>query len=165
MSKNPNARIFDVETDFQQKARRPGGVTREKALKRAQAEIDQCKPEFIDWLDRELQALHVAIRQAEANTAALSLIDQASYHARQLRDVGSTMGYDLVTFVADNLCDILEAVRAGARYDNDSVDCHLDALALATQAPYKNLRADQLPELSQGLRRVFEHLKSLVADV
>jgi len=161
MSKNPNARIFDVETDFQQKARRPGGVTREKALKRAQAEIDQCKPEFIDWLDRELQALHVAVRQVEKNSGDPSLIDQAFFRASQLRDVGSTMDYDLVTFVAGNLCDIMEAVRSGAQYDKDSVDCHLEALALATQIQYKNLRADQLPELSQGLRRVFERLKSL----
>ncbi len=165
MPKNPKARIFDVETDFQQKARQPGGVTRDKAIKRAQAEIDQRKPEFIDWLDRELQALHVVIRQAEENSGSPTLIDQASSQARQLRDVGSTMGYDLVTFVADNLCDILEAVRAGARYDNDIIDCHLDALALATQTPYKNLRADQLPELSEGLRRVFEHVKNSAADV
>jgi hypothetical protein len=165
MSRKRDARIFDVDTNFHQKARRPGGVTKQTAIERAQAEIDRCKPEFIDWLGRELQALHVAIRQAEENSAAPSLIDQVSYHVRQLRDVGSTMGYDLVTYVADNLCDLLEAIRAGAQYDKASVDCHLDALALATQRPYQNLRPEQLPELSQGLRRVCEHLKSSESEV
>jgi hypothetical protein len=160
MSRKRDARIFDVDTNFHQKARQPGGITKQTAIERAQAEIDQCRPEFTDWLGRELQALHVAIRQVEENSGAPSLIDQVSYHARQLRDIGSTMGYDLVTYVADNLCDILDTTRAGARYDKDIIDCHLGALALATQTEYKNLRPDQLPELSQGLRRVYEHLKS-----
>ena len=160
MSKKRAARIFDVETNFQKLARRPGGITKEEAVERAQDEIDRCKPEFAEWLRRELQTLHTAIRQAERNSGTPSLIDQACYHVRQLRDVGSTMDYNLVTFVADNLCNILEAIKAGTPYDKKSIDCHLDALALATQAPYRNLRPEQLPELSQGLRRVFETLRN-----
>jgi len=159
MSKKREARIFDVDTNFQKKARRPGGISKQKAIERAQAEIERCRPEFVDWLGRELPALKVAVQRAEENPGAPSMIEQASYHARQLRDVGSTMGYDLITFVADNLCDILEAVRAGAKYDKDIVHCHLDALSLVTQKPYRNLSPDQLPELSRGLRRVFEQVK------
>jgi len=164
MSKHPKARIFDVETNFQQRARRPGGIAKAQAIERAQAEIDRCKPAFIDWLGRELQSLHSAIRQAEKNSEHPSAVDQACFHARQLRDVGSTMGYDLVTFVADNLCDVLEAIGDGARYNKDSVDCHLDALTLATQTQYQNLRPEQLPELSKGLRRVFEHVKGPASE-
>lgn len=159
MARKPQARIFDVDTNFQQKARRPGAISKQKALAQAQAEIDRCKPEFVSWLGRELRTLHATIQQAEGHSGASTSIDQAAYHARQLRDVGSTMGYDLLTFVAGNLCDILDAVAAGAQYDKDSIDCHLDALSLVTQRPYQNLGPDQLPELSRGLRRVFEQLK------
>jgi hypothetical protein len=161
MRKRQDARIFDVDTNFQQKARRPGGLTREKAIAHAQAKIDQCKPKFTEWLSAELPALQVAIRQAEESSGDPSAVDQALYHARQLRDVGSTMGFELVTFVADNLCDILEAIKSGARYDKDVVDCHLNALALATQKQYQHLTPAQLPELSGGLRRVFEKLRDL----
>jgi hypothetical protein len=70
------------------------------------------------------------------------------------------MGFELVTFVASNFCNVLAAIRAGGRYDKDAVDCHVDALSLAIQLPYRKLRPDQLPELSSGLQRVFEKLQS-----
>jgi hypothetical protein len=34
------------------------------------------------------------------------------------------------------------------------VDCHIDALLLARTKPYRNLRPDQVPEMSNGLLRV-----------
>lgn len=95
MVKKREARIFSVDTNFHKKARQPGGVSKETAIARAQAEIDRCKPEFVNWLSSELQALHGAIRQAEENSISSSELDQAAYHARQLRDVGSTMGTTL----------------------------------------------------------------------
>ncbi len=153
------ARIFDVVSNFQKKARQPGGLTREKAIARAQAKLDQDKPNFIRWLGEELDALRLVIRQAEKNSADTSSLEQATYHARQLRDVGSTMGFNLVTFVAANLCNILDAIKAGARYDKEVIDCHLGALALASQLPYQNVRPEELPELSGGLRSIFEKLQ------
>jgi hypothetical protein len=159
MARKPPARIFDVDTNFQRQARRPSPISKQKALAQAQAEIDRRKPEFVNWLGRELQTLNTTIKQAEEHPGASSSVDQAAYHARQLRDVGSTMGYELLTFVAGNLCDILDAIGAGAQYDKESIDCHLDALSLVTQRPYQGLRPEQLPELSRGLRRVFEQLK------
>lgn len=160
---NPKARVFDVESNFQRKAKQPGGMTRAKAIAHAQAKIEQGQPEFTKWLGGELKVLKDAVRRAEENSADSSTIDQALYHCRQLRDVGSTMGFELVTFVADNLCDILEAIRSGARYDKEMVGCHLAALTLATQKQYQHLRPDQLPELSSGLRGVFKKLQSVTA--
>jgi hypothetical protein len=158
-TKYPDARIFEFESNFQKKARLPGGVARDKAIAHAQKEIDRQKPDFADWLSGEIASLNAAMRQADASLGDLTSIEQASFHCRQLRDVGSTVGYDLVTFVADNLCEILEAIRSGAAYDKDIIDCHLDALQLATQNQYKNLSPEQLPELSGGLRRVFQQMK------
>ena len=134
MATDRKARVFDVESNFHRKAKQPGGMTRAKAIAHAQAKIDQSQPEFTKWLGGELKVLNEAIQRAEENSADTSTIDQALYHCRQLRDVGSTMGFELVTFVADNLCDILEAIRAGAHYDKEMVGCHLAALTLATQA-------------------------------
>ncbi len=45
-------------------------------------------------------------------------------------------------------------------YDKDAVDCHVDALSLAVQLPYRKLKPDQLPELSSGLQRIFEKLQN-----
>lgn len=159
MAEKPKAHLFEVDSHFQKMARRPGGVAREAAIAKAQDTIDRAKPDFIAWVSTELQALSAAVKQAEARAADSTSIDQVAFHSRQLRDVGSTMGFELVTFVAGNLCNVLAAIHAGVRYDKDAVDCHVDALSLAVQLPYRKLRPDQLPELSGGLQRVLEKLQ------
>jgi hypothetical protein len=152
----PEARIFSVDTQFQRMARRPGGVPRQQAVDNAQRHVDEMKPGFVDWLDRELQELAAAVQQYESAPADATVPDRAHQISRELRDVGATMGFDLLTFVAENLCDIFDAVAAGATYDKDAINCHVDALFLARTRPYQNLRPEQLPEITSGLRRVVE---------
>ena len=154
---NPDAREFFADSRFQKLARRAGGVSRDAAIQRAQATIDGSKPGFQDWLDVELNELRALTQKAAAGGFSdLSWLEAADEHCRHIRDVGTTMGYQLLTFVANSLSDVLEAVAAGAEYRNDLVDCHVEALLLAKQEQYRNMRPEQLPELSSGLRRVAE---------
>jgi hypothetical protein len=155
--------IFPVDTRFQQLARRPGGVTRERAIERAEHQIDGLKTDFGDWLDRELQDLSASIRQLSANPGNTASLERAQQACSQLRDVGATMGYELVTFVASNFCHVLDAM-AGASYDKDIVDCHMDALLLARTDQYRHLTPDQVPEMTSGLRRVVELANTRARD-
>jgi hypothetical protein len=70
----------------------------------------------------------------------------------------------MLTFVASNLCEIFDAVNAGADYRGDLVELHIEALMLARQDRYRNMRPDQLPELSAGLRRVVERASQTPDD-
>lgn len=160
MSKNSNheAHMFFVDSRFQRLARRPGGVSREQAMKNAQAKIDESKPEFDAWLDQELQALVDLIQKVEAGAADPGWRDVVCAHSVQLRDIGTTMGFTLLTFIATNLCEILEGTN-GNECNTELITCHVDALLLSRQQQYRNLRPDQLPELSGGLRRVAESAK------
>lgn len=153
---NGEARVFSVETRFQKMARRPGGVSRDEALQRAQANIEELKPEFTRWLDRELQDLTAAIRLLEGYSNDVSRIEEAHRRCCQLRDVGTTMGFELVTIISNNVCEILDAIKDGAPYRKDMVDCHLDALLLTSKAPYCHMRPEQVPEMTGGLRRLVE---------
>jgi hypothetical protein len=154
--RDQNAHIFPVDTRFQQLARRPGGVTRERAVESAQRQIEDMKVDFADWLDRELKELSASVGQVTSNPAEVAALERAHQTCRGLRDVGSTMGYQLLTFVAGNFCGILDAIKAGAPFDKDMIDCHMDALLLARTEPYRNLHPEQLPEMTSGLRRVVE---------
>jgi hypothetical protein len=159
--RDPN--IFPVDTRFQQLARRPGGVTRERAIESAERHIEELKADFGDWLDRELQDLSASIRQLAANPDNAVSLEQAQQACSQLRDVGATMGYELVTFIANNFCHVLDAM-AGAAYDKDMVDCHMDALLLARTDQYRHLTPDQVPEMTSGLRRVVELANTRARD-
>jgi hypothetical protein len=96
------------------------------------------------------------VRRLASNPTDTAILDRTQEACCQLRDVGATMGFELVTFVANNFCDILDAIKAGAPYDKNMIDCHMDALALARTEHYRNLRPEQVPEMTSGLRRVVE---------
>jgi len=165
MSNGSGAREFPVETDFQKKARRAGGVTRNQAVGDAEAQIETLKEEFTDWLKDGLDRLQSAIQLAETFPDNAMLVEDAFRSSCELRDIGTTMGYELVTFVANRFCAVLNAIRNGADYDKVLIRCHLDALQLARQDSYRNVGPDQVPDLCDGLRRAAEHSISMAGRI
>jgi len=158
MAENPDneARIFSPKTRFQTLARRPGGVPRGRALENAQNKVEEAKLGFDDWLDAELNDLIGWIKRAEAGEPVEDWIDGAQIHANQLRDVGTTVGFELLTFISNTLSTILDGIKAGAECNMESLACHIDSLLLIRQKQFRHLRPDQVPELSRGLHRIAE---------
>ena len=153
------AHIFYVDSRFERLARRSGGVPREKALAAAQGQIETIRPAFGEWLDQELDDLSVAAADADAIPTNMNAVERLDTTCGQIRDIGATMGHALVTFVAESLCTILEAVKDGAPYDAEAVSCHISALRLVRTEPYRNMRAEHVPEMMTGLRRIVELTK------
>lgn len=153
-SEDTEARIFAVETRFQKKARRADGVPRDQAIDKAQAQIDKVKPQVDDWLDRELQELARLVADVRAGDAEPNWIAAANSRSRQLRDIGTTMNLELMSFVADSLCELLDSIDAGNECNMDAIACHIDSLTLSRQENYRYMRPEQVPELTEGLRRV-----------
>ena len=157
--------MFFVDTEFQKKARRPGGAPRDVALTRAQAGIDEIQVDFEAWLDLELGELIELIQKPKSAAGRDTVwLEMVEIRCRHLRDVGTTMGFPLLTFVADNLREIFERLAAGAVYRGHLIDCHVQALKLAMQEQYRNCRPEQLPELSDGLRHVAQFATVVKAE-
>jgi len=159
-----DAVVFSVTTRFETLARRPGGLRREEALERAQSSVEEAAPDFQAWVERELQALMTAAELCDPQAKDIKeRAESVALYARRVRDVGTTMGYELLTFVADRLCEMLEAVEAGAEYRRDLVDLHIEALLLSRQERYRHMRPDEVPELSSGLTRMANVLSPPIA--
>ena len=149
------AREFYIETNFQQMARRPGGVTREQALQRADANVESFKPNFTSWLDEQLSEFFALIpAEGSAEFERLEWIDRADVYSQRLADVAATMDYQFVSYVANNLCLIFEAIKRGAEHNSEVIACHINALRLARQQQYRGMRPQDLPELTEGLRNI-----------
>lgn len=155
-----NARVFFVDTRFQRLARRSGGVTREQAISQAQAGIEEAGGGFEEWVDAELKEIVDLVKSASAGRAAPDWLEAANFRSRELRDVGTTMGFELLSFVADSLCDLLDSIDGGAECNMESVVCHVDALVLSRQERYRHMQPDQVPDLTKGLRRVVKHVST-----
>ncbi len=154
----PEARIFTVETRFQQLARRAGGIPRDKALERAQSALDEVKPGYDDWLEREVAGLAELVKNAEAGNAEPGWLETTSFRSRQLRDSAAPLGFELLAFIASSLCELLDSIEAGSDCNMESITCHIDALMLARQSSYRRMTPEQVPELTKGLQRVVKHV-------
>lgn len=150
------ANIFYADTRFERMARRPGGVSREEAIERAQSAVQELKTDFIDWIDEQLGELSITLDDLAHNPGDKAALERAHQKSAYLRDVGGTMGYTLVTFVASTLCDVIDAYIAGAPFDKNVTDCHMDAFLLARTDEYRHMRPQEVPELAKGLLRVVE---------
>jgi hypothetical protein len=161
MNKPPDheAREFHVETKFQQLARRPGGVSRDQAVSNAQASMATLKPGFETWLDDEIALLLKAIPKEGDDLRDGGWMGTADTHCQHLADVSATMGYEFVSYVANNLCLMFDAVRHGADYRRDVMKCHVDALLLGRKDKFRRMKPEDVPELTEGLRRVLESQK------
>jgi hypothetical protein len=151
-------RIFAVETSFQKLARRPGGISRQDAIKHANKKLKEAEPGFDTWLDDELRHLALGLQRIQTDNADAGTIEAASFRCRQLSDVGTTMNCELVSFIAGCLSDVLDTLAAGAACDKQSLKCHADALLLARQKQYRHLKPEQVPALTVGLRRVVKQV-------
>jgi hypothetical protein len=150
-----DAKVFPVDTRFQQMARRPGGVPRDKALAAAVQELENARPEVEDWLEREVQALARAVAVGQRGAPPSEWLVIATRHCRQLRDVGTTMGLELLTYVTDQLCDILDGITENnSKPDMETIVCYVEAAVLSRQDVYRAMKPDQVPELINGLRAV-----------
>jgi len=150
------ANIFYADTRFERLARRSGGMSREEALEHAQKAVEDLKADFSEWIDEQYSELSTALADIANNPNDKEALERAHLKSAYLRDVGGTMGYILVTFVATTLCDVLDAYIAGAPFDKNVTDCHMDAFLLARTDEYRHLRPEQVPELAKGLLRVVE---------
>jgi hypothetical protein len=154
----PDARVFPVETRFQKMAKREGGLSRDKAIEQAQMQIEKAKTQFEDWLAVELKQFRSLMKKAEGAKVGADWIKTASFHSRDLRDSATTLGFELIAFVAGSLCEILDSVEAGSECNMESIACHIESLLLAGQASYRHLKPAQVPELTEGLHRVVKRV-------
>jgi hypothetical protein len=135
-------------------------MSRNRAIERAEIEIAEVKVEFDEWLSREMTELTTAFEAARDNPNDPERLAELANRGRQLRDVTATIRLELLSFVAASLCDLLDSVSAETEFPIDSIVCHLDALDLSARPDFRELRPDEVPELTKGLRRVVKHVST-----
>jgi hypothetical protein len=152
MSQKTPARIFHTDNAFDRTALSPGGVSAAEAINRAEAAIEEMRPEVEVWFDTALAEITRVTGQFRKNQLDPDSFAMLKRNASYLQDLGSTMGFPLITFVAQNFCDVLDTMETGTPASKAMVECHANALLLARQDKYRNLEPAQVAELTEGLR-------------
>lgn len=147
------ARIFRVQTRFQQMAQRPG-IMPDLALAQAASNVDQLNADLDTLLPEAFANLEAALDALDADPADPSARLRAGDGCRDLEAIAEQIGISLIAAIAGSLGDVLSAPPDLIWFDA-AIACHRDALVLAMKAG-PALPADQTAELVGGLRKVAE---------
>lgn len=106
-----------------------GGPLSEQMLKRAEGVVQQHAEKYIERAQEQVDALVGIAREAETETGdKTEVFSRLFLQSHDIRGLGSTFGYTLVTNIAASLCNFIESLD---RYDNDVLEvvtAHVDAL-------------------------------------
>ncbi len=120
--------------DPRKEGHRPPKLTQplfgEEALKRADRVLEAMSGSFEKWLDADLAQLQTARIEAGHSGWTAESLDTLWRAAHDLKGMGGTYGYPLVTQLAASLCRLIETElgKNAARANPDLVEAHVDAL-------------------------------------
>ena len=97
------------------------------AVARAEAALQALSGEFTAWLEEEVSRLEAARSRVRTAGAAPATLQELHRRAHDLKGLGATYGFPLVTRVCAGLCRLLDD-GAGAHAPLSLLDAHVDAV-------------------------------------
>ncbi|OYX35332.1 MAG: Hpt domain-containing protein [Caulobacterales bacterium 32-69-10] len=139
----PNMLRMKVGTRF-------GGID-PGAVAKAEAALANLSSQFAQWLQDEidkLEAARGAIRSQGVNAANAN---QLYVHCHDLKGLGTTYGFPLITRIAGSLCKLMDEPETRHEAPMFLIDAHIDAIRAAvrdnitdTDHPVGKVLADEL---------------------
>lgn len=126
------------------------------AIARAEAALKSLSSNFGEWMDDELAKLEAARDRIRAEGFTVETAENLYFRAHDLKGLGGTYEFPLVTRIASSLCRILHdpATRLGAPLH--LVEAHIEAIVNAVRS---QIRSDADP----AGRTMAENLEAQVA--
>lgn len=111
----------------------------EDAVERADSALKALSSSFGQWLDEELAKLQSARVEAAANGWSDASLEKILIAAHDLKGLGATYDYPIVTQIAASLCRLIETDqgRAAARAMPALLEGHVDAARAVVRAGAK----------------------------
>ncbi len=154
---NKKAKVIGAESRLSQLALRPGGVSRDVAVESANAAVDDLRTDYPKWLESDLAALQDLILNTHANGGQdREELEEIYRKAAQIRDLGTSFDFPLITAAADSLCELIYRLMESSAYDSRGIDCHVKALKYLKRPKSQADKDDQALPLVRGLKALVE---------
>lgn len=113
------------------------GPIDEKAIARAEAALQSLSIQFQSWIEDEVEKLDIARKRAEDEGRTQASMDNLRTRAHDLKGLGTTYEYPLVTRLAGSLCKLLENPALRTQMPQKLLDAHIDAIRAAVRQKIK----------------------------
>ena len=138
-----------------------GGID-PSALAKAEAALANLSSQFDEWLNDELRKIDAARTAIGAEGYTTATAETLYLRAHDMKGLGGTYGYPLITRVAASLCKLTDEEHVRMKAPLYLIDAHLDAIKAIVRDQIKDENHPVGTALSTELeRKVAEHLASL----
>jgi hypothetical protein len=132
------------------------------ALAKAEAALQNLSSQFDEWLNDELVKLDAARAAIQAQGYTTQAADGLYLRAHDMKGLGGTYGYPLITRVAASLCKLTDEEHVRMKAPLFLIDAHLDAIKAIVRDQIKDESHPVGVALAGELeRKVAAHLASL----
>ena len=112
------------------------------AIAKAEAALKSLSGNFAQWLQDEINKLEAARETVRAEGATPQTLEQLYMRAHDLKGLGATYEFPLVTRIAASLCKLIDNPETRATAPLPLVDAHIDAIKAAVR---DNIKTDDHP--------------------
>ncbi len=112
------------------------------AIARAEAALKSLSSNFTQWLADEITKLDAAREQVRQQGVTPESMENLYLRAHDLKGLGTTYGYQLITRIAGSLCRMIDDKEKRAATPLELVDAHIDAIKAAIR---DDIKSDEHP--------------------
>ena len=112
------------------------------AIARAEAALKSLSSNFTQWLADEITKLDAAREQVRQQGATPESMENLYLRAHDLKGLGTTYGYQLITRIAGSLCRMIDDKDKRLSAPMALVDAHIDAVKAAIR---DDIKSDEHP--------------------
>jgi chemotaxis protein histidine kinase CheA len=118
------------------------GVIDAAAIAKAEAALKSLSGNFGQWLQDEISKLEAARSQIKTAGMTAETMENLYLRAHDLKGLGTTYGYQLITRIAGSLCRLIDEKDKRLEAPMSLVDAHIDAIKAAVR---EDMKADDHP--------------------
>ncbi|HEX3887813.1 MAG TPA: Hpt domain-containing protein [Phenylobacterium sp.] len=112
------------------------------AIAKAEAALKSLASNFSQWLNDEIVKLEAARQQVKSEGVTPETMENLYLRAHDLKGLGTTYGYQLITRIAGSLCRMIDDKEKRASVPLELVDAHIDAIKAAVR---DDIKSDEHP--------------------
>ena len=108
------------------------------AIAKAEAALKNLAGNFGQWLNDEISKLEAARQRVRAEGANTETMESLYLRAHDLKGLGTTYGYQLITRIAGSLCRLIDDKDKRDQAPMPMIDAHIDAIKACVRDDIKD---------------------------
>jgi hypothetical protein len=133
LSENSTGQVIQVPNTLRLKVGGRLGAIDPAAIAKAEAALKSLSGNFAEWLADEVSKLEAARQRVRTEGLTPEAAETLYLRAHDLKGLGATYEYPLVTRIAGSLCKLIDDPAKRAEAPLFLVDAHIDAIKAAVK--------------------------------